>query len=744
MNVRPRAALAALSAGALAFLAPSALAGALGSRHGQIAIQEMRVRAHVEEGLVTTELEQQLRNDAAEADEAVYDLPLPDRATFAGLSVWVDGREIQGELVSRARAEAVYGDVTGVQVAPPERARRTQPAALRAPARATTPERERPRVTFLRLPPKDPGLLELLHGRTLRLRLAPVPANGTYRVKVRWVQPTVVRGGRGRLVIPFTPAAGAEGALAERFLTNVLVGGAAGGTLAGVTAPSHPAASITDLGGGEAWGVDLAAGATRLERDLEVGWDAPRGDGPTVAVAAARDAGGPGTALLSITPWLAAGAKRPARDVVVAIDASPSMQPRARDAYAAAEKVLRELGPEDRFDVVVMGLGARTCHGELVAANEVARERGLAFYWAARAGTQPADPRAALRALRALRGKAAPGGALRPLDLVLITDAGLSRDDGLLRALEVPARDAGVRLSALELGADRTTRAPLSRLARATGGVALPVPAGAGWVSGGELAKALAAPALFRPRLTLEGVELTDVQPATTPTVLTEGTQVHVLGRYARPGRGAAVLEATLADGRAARWSVPVELPALGRHPEVARLWAQAAADEVEAGLHRPGLSAAARQALGEELERVSLAGPVLTRATALLVLDAEEAFQRYGIDRRNKDLVGAEEQAEQARLLELDARLEQRRREAEQRALPADDVVAQAPPRVQLWGTGGGGLGGFGGGFGGGGFGGGGGGGAGEPLLLLAGGAAAAGAWLRRRRTNRAPGGAA
>jgi hypothetical protein len=687
---------------AAALVAPAALAGALGSRHGRVAIDNLRVRAHVEDGLVTAEMEQVLRNDADQADEAIYDLPLPERATFAGISVWVDEREVTGEVVSRARAEAIYTTVTGSEVATVREARR-QASPLQGRS-APADSAQRGRVTLLEpLRVSDPGLLELLDGHTLRLRLAPVPARGTYRVKLRWVEPATVRGGRGRLLVPLAPVAGPDDqvATARRFSASVLV---AATDAHRVACPSHADARVDGLAEGVATQVDVSRAEARLDRDLEVTWDLPAATAPTLTVSAARDGRGPGTAMLSLTPWLPADAGRAPRDVVVALDASPSMARHARRAHAAAATLLDALAPTDRFGVVLLDLAGRPWRADLVVATPEARREALAFLRTA-AWRHAADPRATMKTIARLR--AGTPGPERPLDLVLVTDAGVSRQDALLRAVEAPARGARVRVSALELGADRGVRAPLGRLARATGGVALPGGADASGAAT-ALAEALAAPVLFDPRLTLEGVTLLEVQPTRPPAVLTAGAQVHVFGRYARPGVGRAVLEGTLADGRALRWVLPVTLPERGAHPEVARLWAQAAAEGVEADLARPGLAAGTRAALERDLERVSLAGPVLTRATALLVLESEGMFRSHGLDRRNRDLVGRETAAEAERLEDLERRIEARRREAEQ----ATQVVAMndAPPRrkVELWG--GGDLGGFGGG---------GGGGAGEPLLL-------------------------
>src|SRR5437016_96820 len=148
------AALAALVPGSAALAA-----GLMRSQEGDLAISAQTLRVSVEGTFATTEVVQTFENGSDHGVEAVYDFQLPPHATFSGLSIWVDGKEVQGEVVSRARAEEVYSEVTGVQVAKPE-----EKASAARELRGTRPEESVP----LRWQPsfkRDPALLEARSGR---------------------------------------------------------------------------------------------------------------------------------------------------------------------------------------------------------------------------------------------------------------------------------------------------------------------------------------------------------------------------------------------------------------------------------------------------------------------------------------------------------------------------------------------------------------------------------------------------
>ena len=59
-------------------------------------------------GFARTEVDQVFGNDSDRDYEAIYSFPLPKRASLSELSLWIDGRELLGEVVENERARKIY------------------------------------------------------------------------------------------------------------------------------------------------------------------------------------------------------------------------------------------------------------------------------------------------------------------------------------------------------------------------------------------------------------------------------------------------------------------------------------------------------------------------------------------------------------------------------------------------------------------------------------------------------------
>ena len=94
----------------------------------------------IEDQVAVTRVEQTFRNHTDRPLEATYILPLPKGASLDHFSMWVDGKEVKGEIIEAAKAHEVYTDLV----------RRTQ----------------------------DPGLLEYLGNNLAQLKAFPIPAHG--------------------------------------------------------------------------------------------------------------------------------------------------------------------------------------------------------------------------------------------------------------------------------------------------------------------------------------------------------------------------------------------------------------------------------------------------------------------------------------------------------------------------------------------------------------------------------------
>ena len=99
-----------------------------------------RVNVAIEDQVAVTTVEQAFRNHTDRPLEATYIFPVPRGASVNKFTMFVDGKEVGGEMVEAAKARQIYTDIV----------RRTQ----------------------------DPGLLEYMGQNLLRLRVFPIAAEG--------------------------------------------------------------------------------------------------------------------------------------------------------------------------------------------------------------------------------------------------------------------------------------------------------------------------------------------------------------------------------------------------------------------------------------------------------------------------------------------------------------------------------------------------------------------------------------
>src|SRR5579883_388319 len=128
-----------LSAGTLLVLLLAGPAGAHGllipveKSVPPLAMLNHQVTITIDDQVATTQAEQTFRNHTDRALEATYVFPVPRGASVQKFTMWVNGKEVAGELVEAAKARQVYTDIV----------RRTQ----------------------------DPGLLEYMENNILRMRV---------------------------------------------------------------------------------------------------------------------------------------------------------------------------------------------------------------------------------------------------------------------------------------------------------------------------------------------------------------------------------------------------------------------------------------------------------------------------------------------------------------------------------------------------------------------------------------------
>src|SRR5436309_16053153 len=121
-----------------------------GGLRGVLAIEQHTVRVTVNGGIAVTEVTQVFRNTENRQVEALYSFPVPKGATVANFSMWINGKEMVGEVVEKQRAREIYNSYKRVG--------------------------------------RDPGLLEQADFRTFEMRIFPIGPGAEQKVELSYYQ----------------------------------------------------------------------------------------------------------------------------------------------------------------------------------------------------------------------------------------------------------------------------------------------------------------------------------------------------------------------------------------------------------------------------------------------------------------------------------------------------------------------------------------------------------------------------
>ncbi|MBK7401039.1 MAG: VWA domain-containing protein [Myxococcales bacterium] len=117
----------------------------------RLALVSLAVRAKAIDDLVETEVEHVFHSDDERRLEGTFRFPLPDGAMLTGLSLEIDGKMMDGELVESKKAEQVFNEVVDQM--------------------------------------QDPALLSWEHGSTFKLRVFPIEPKSNKKVVLRFLSP---------------------------------------------------------------------------------------------------------------------------------------------------------------------------------------------------------------------------------------------------------------------------------------------------------------------------------------------------------------------------------------------------------------------------------------------------------------------------------------------------------------------------------------------------------------------------
>jgi len=561
---------------ALVLLASPALAQDLiSSGHVRTVAHEVGVEIH--DRVAATTVTQVFENLDQVEREGTYHFAVPPGAAIVEFQMWINGRIMKGEMVDRKRAEEIYRSIV---------------------------DRKR-----------DPGIVDHVRDNIWRVRVFPIPANGgQMKFQTRYVEVLPCPSGQVTYTLPFS--------VPEERARKM--------DLFGVHVDVHAAAPVTKIEGGGLAVVKKSASRfsakgdrtnVAFDKDLVVRFES-RAEGQELSLMAHRVAGNDGYFLLSVSPDLAnATVDRVAREVVYLLDASSSMDEKMfRRLCSAIVDGLAELGPKDRFNVVAF-------NSEIQKFQKTSVDPTTANVKAAAAFLQKLKPQGRTDLDKALLDVAS-AKATMPRVVFLVSDGSASAgclDPGTIVKNSLQAFDVDTVLYAVQVGT--TTERTLQALARRTGGECL-----AADENGIERVLRSAQQRFSRPVLTGAKIDFggADVVQIHAPRFQFADEPILVAGRYRVPGSHEVTLTGRV-GGREIRLSRTLDFPE--KHDgwaSAAYVWASR---QIGALLDEAFLSGET-EAIRGAVSALSKEHRIMTPYTAFLVLETDEMYGQFGLER--------------------------------------------------------------------------------------------------------------
>jgi len=588
---------------------------------GALEIKEHDVKVAISNGIAVTEVEQVFLNKEQRIVEALYTFPVPKDASMAGFSMWIGGKEMVGEVIEKQRARQIY-----------ESYKQTR---------------------------RDPGLLEQVDYKRFEMRIFPIAAGAEQRVRLTYYQELDFDDDWATYVYPLATVTrpGIDARARGKFALSLEVKSEV--EIGEVQSPSHKDDFAIASHTPAFWQASLEAAGGDLSRDVVIAYRAERAR-TGIDLVASKSGGEDGYFLLTLTAGQELEGTQQGMDYVFVLDVSGSM---AQDGKLGLSRqslgaFVGALDGGDRFDILTFNVATNKLFGSLSKADGAAKDRARDFLDSqkARGGTflEPALAAAFLYA-----------DAGRPLNAVILSDGMTEQRERETLGKWLVGRPAGCRVFAIGFS-NEVDRDLLKRLAEETGGLAAFISPGDDFARQAKaFRRKLTRPAASNVKIRFDGGGVESIEPARLPD-LYHGSPVRAYGRYTKGGPLTVTVEGDI-QGKPLKQSLEIELPKGGdSHPEIERMWASHRIRRLLGEAKEGGAASPAAQEIVRLCEEFS----ITSEHASFIVLENDEEYRRWKIDRRNAARTQRDRKAQLALRTELDAL---RRRNIERVSAPGE-----------------------------------------------------------------------
>ena len=549
-----------------------------------ITLTEHRVEATIDGVVARTRITQVWSSSAPTPLEAFFIVPTPRDSQVTEFTMTVDGQTLTAEVMDAGEARRIYESIV----------RRT----------------------------RDPGLLEYVDARTLRLRVFPIPARGHATLELEYLE-TLKREGQltaYRFQSPETTARLQKGSATLKIALKSTE------NLGTIFSPT-PGATVARAADGRSASV-LMSNYTDIQERFTLYFDSGRKDVGLAAILDRGSTGNGGTAMLIVTPPNPSEDRVAlAKDVLFVFDTSGSMSDEGKmgKMIAALQQCLAGLNAADRFNMVQFATGTKLFSPDFAAADQTSIENAKA--WLAEQRPRGGTNISGALAEAASQLAALPADDARIRQVIFMTDGlptvGDTDDVQILEKLK-PASGARPRVFTVGFGTDVNTHL-LDTIAENSAAVPTYVdPKQDIELAVGALFEAISHPAMTDIQIETKGFELEDRYPAELPDLF-HGRDLLVLGRYTGTGTASVTLKGRAGE-RTIDETIKLELPtaATAGTAYVRAIWAQRRVGYLLDQIRRNGESKEVR----EEVIALAMEYRLVTPYTSFIAApDAEYAL---------------------------------------------------------------------------------------------------------------------
>lgn len=567
---------------------------------GVLEIVEHDVSVSINNGVAVTEITQVFRNTENRQVEALYTFPVPKGASVSNFSMWINGREMIGEVLEKERAREIYNSYK---------------------------QRKR-----------DPGLLEQTDYKTFEMKIFPISAGAEQRVQIAYYQELDFDNDWATFVYPLATVTrpNIDSRVQGRFAASIDIKSAI--PIVAMESPSHKQDFLIVKHSGNYYEASLEKRDGELARDIVLAFKASRPQ-TGIDLIASKERGEDGYFSLTLTAGEELKKNQIGSDYVFILDISGSMQNEAKleTSTRSVEAFINALGPEDRFEVVTFNRQVNTLFNSLQSAEKANLERAEIYLKSqeARGGTELGP---------ALTTVYKYGDPDRTLNAVILSDGMTEQAERRQLISLIGSRPANVRVFCIGVG-NEVNRPLLKQIAEDAGGLAAFISQGDDFDRQAKaFRRKLMHPIAVDPDVSIDGVEVYDLVPEKLPN-LYHGVPIHLYGRYRKSGNGTLTLTGKI-NGRSINTTAVLDFPAVDENnPEIERMWAWQRVQELQKEVDMDGSKKAV-----DEIILLGETYSIASEYTSFLVLENNQEYKRWKIEQRNAERMKRDRRAQNQR----------------------------------------------------------------------------------------------